>query len=603
VIIMQGKGQDRGLVHIALGLGIAAVLTGTAWAAQPGGAPAGPQNAPVSISAVTDAMLEQPAAGSWLMWRQNQAGWDYSPLTQINGRNVGQLRLVWTRGMGPGIQEAMPLVHDGVMFLPNPSDLTQALDAATGELKWEFRRAIPEDAGKFFPVPSINRNLALYGKLLIDMGMDNFAYAINAETGQLAWETKIHDYQKGAQQTSGPIIAKGKAISGRGCEPEGGPDACVIVAHDAVTGRELWRTRTMPRPGEPGDASWGGLPDEARWHTGTWLVPSYDAELNLIYIGTSVTSPAPKFMLAGNDREYLYHNSTLAIDAETGKIVWYYQHLVDHWDLDHPFERILVDTAVAPDAREVAWINPKLKPGERRKVLTGIPGKTGLVYTLDRQTGEFLWARPTVHQTVVQGIDGTTGKVTVNPAAVFQKQGDSALICPNANGGKNWQAGTYSPVTNALYMPVQNTCAQVTAVAEKPSLESLYAIGSRPQIAPGTQNVGAIYAISVETGKTLWKHEQRAGTMSLVSTGGGLVFGGDTAGWFRAFDQRTGKVLWEVNLGSSVTGYPISYAVNGRQYVAVSTGTSLAGAGTSRLTPEVRTSNANNLFVFALPER
>ncbi len=597
VNIMQVK--DQRIARVALGVAVAAALGGAAWAAQP--PPPVPQNIPVSLSAVTDAMLEKPAPGSWLMWRQNQAGWDYSPLDQINARNVNQLRLVWSRAMGPGIQEAMPLVHDGVMFLPNPSDLTQAIDAVTGDLKWEFKRAIPEDAGKFFPVPSINRNLALYGKLLIDMGMDNFAYAINAETGTLAWETKIHDYQKGAQQTSGPIIAKGKAISGRGCEPEGGPDACVITAHDAVTGKELWRTRTMPRPGEPGDESWGGLPDEARWHTGTWLVPSYDPELNLIYVGTSVTSPAPKFMLAGNDKQYLYHNSTLALNADTGRIVWYYQHLVDHWDLDHPFERILVDSAVAPDRSEVAWINPRIRPGERRKVLTGIPGKTGLVYTLDRQTGEFLWARPTVQQNVIGSIDGATGKVTVNPASLFSKQGDSALICPNANGGKNWQAGTYSPLTNAIFMPVQNTCAQMTAVAERPTLDSLYALGMRPQLAPGTDQVGAVYAISVETGKTLWKYEQRAGTMSLVSTGGGLVFGGDTAGRFRALDQRTGKVLWEVNLGSSVTGYPIAYAVNGKQYVAVSTGTSLAGAGTARLTPEVRTSNGNNMFVFALP--
>lgn len=555
----------------------------------------------VSIRPVTDTMLEKPDASSWLMWRGNQAGWQYSPLTQISHRNVGQLRLVWTRGMGPGIQEAMPLVHDGVMFLPNPSDVTQAINAETGDLKWEFRRAIPEDAGKFFHLPALNRNIAIYGKLLIDMGMDNFAYAIDAETGKLAWETKVLDYQKGAMQSSGPIIAKGKVISGRGCEPEGGPDACVIVAHDAVTGKELWRTRTMPRPGEPGDESWGGLPDEARWHTGTWLVPSYDPELNLIYAGTSVTSPAPKFMLAGIDKQYLFHNSTLALNADTGKIVWYYQHLVDHWDLDHAFERILLDTAVTPDRSQVTWMNPRIVPGQRRKVLTGIPGKTGLIYTLDRETGEFLWARATIKQNVVSSIDGSTGKATVNPESIFNKAGDARLICPNSNGGKNWQASAYSPRTKAMFFPLQNTCAEVTAIADKPSLDSLYAIAYKPQIAPGTSNVGAIYAVSAETGRTLWKYEQRAGTMSLVATAGGLVFGGDNAGRFRALDQNTGKVLWEVNLGSSVTGYPISYAVNGKQYVAVSTGTSLAGSGVLRLTPELRPSSGNNMFVFALP--
>ena len=208
-------------------------------------------------------------------------------------------------------------------------------------------------------------------------------------------------------------------ITGRQCQPDAGNDSCVITAHDAKTGKELWRTRTIPRPGEPGDETWGNVPIEQRWHVGTWMVPSYDPELNLIYVGTSVTIPAPKFTLGGNDKKHLYHNSHAGLDADTGKIVWYYQHIVDHWDLDHPFERLLVDTAVAPDPREVTWINPKVEAGERRKVITGIPGKTGIVYTLDRQTGEFLWARPTVLQNVVSKIDGATGEVTVNPEAVF----------------------------------------------------------------------------------------------------------------------------------------------------------------------------------------
>jgi alcohol dehydrogenase (cytochrome c) len=234
-------------------------------------------------------------------------------------------------------------------------------------------------------------------------------------------------------------------------------------------------------------------------------------------------------------------------------------------------------------------------------VLTGIPGKTGVVYTLDRETGEFLWARPTVHQTVVAGIDGATGVAKVNPDMLLSKSGDQRLVCPSTAGGKNWQAGAYSPLTNTMYFPLQNTCMTLTATADKPSLDSLYAISNRAQIAPETDQVGTVYAISVETGKTNWKYEQRAGTTSLVATGGGLLFGGDVSGRFRAFDQATGKVLWETNLGSAVTGYPITYEVDGKQYVAVSTGTSLATAGISRLTPEIRPSAGNNLFVFALP--
>jgi glucose dehydrogenase len=332
------------------------------------------------------------------------------------------------------------------------------------------------------------------------------------------------------------------------------------------------------------------------------MVPSYDPELNLIYVGTSVTSPAPKFMLAGNDKKYLYHNCTLAVDANTGKIVWYYQHVVDHWDFDHPFERLLLDTVVAPDASQVEWINPKLKPGERRKVLTGIPGKTGIVYTLDRKTGEFLWARPTVKQNVVSKIDGATGEVTVNPETTFSHAGQTDFVCPTENGGKNFQAGAYSPLTNTMYYGLQNTCANVTATSEKPQLGVLYAISNKDQIAPGTDKIGTIYAISAETGKTTWKYEQRAGMMSIVATGGGLLFAGDTNGRFRAFDQESGKILWEVNLGSPVTGYPITYSAAGKQYVAVSTGNSLVSGGLNRLAPELKPSAASNIVVFALGE-
>jgi alcohol dehydrogenase (cytochrome c) len=405
----------------------------------------------------------------------------------------------------------------------------------------------------------------------------------------------------GSQQTSGPIVVDGKVISGRGCEPEGGPEACVVTAHDARTGEELWRTRTIALTGEPGGDTWGDVPDAGRWHVGTWVVPSYDPELDLIYIGTSVTSPAPKFLLGGNDEQHLYHNSTLALDPDTGEIVWYYQHLVDHWDLDHPFERLIVDTAVAPDPDQVPWINPNITPGETRKVITGVPGKTGVVYTLDAATGEFLWARPTVYQTVVQSIDGATGAVTVNPDMLFDAQGDQALVCPNSNGGKNWQASAYSPLTNMFYVPLQNTCMDVTVVIDAPTLDSLYGTRSQARIAPGTDNVGTIEAVSAETGDTGWKFEQRAGTTSLVATGGGLLFGGDVNGRFRAFDQETGEILWEINVGRPVTGFPITYAVDGRQFVAVSTGTSLATGGVSRLTPELRPSAGNSLFVFALP--
>ena len=561
--------------------------------------------APTQFVPVTDKMLENPDPGDWLMWRRTLNSWGYSPLAQITKANVAKLQQVWTRGMGAGIQEATPLVYRGTMYLPNPADDTVALDAATGKELWKYKRPVPEDVSKWFNgAPFKSRNIAIYGDKIIDLSVDDFVYAVNATDGKAAWETRIVDYREdSAQQTSGPIAAKGKIFSGRACEFKvPGENSCVVTAHDARTGKEQWRFHTIPKKGEPGYESWGNVPEELRKHVGTWMPPSYDPELNLLYIGTSVTSPAPKFLLGGNDKKYLYHNSTLAINADTGKLVWYYQHIVDHWDLDHPFERILVDTQVAPDKSEVSWINPKIKPGERRKVLTGIPGKTGIVYTLDRQTGEFLWARPTNYQNVVSKIDGATGEVTVNPETTFDRAGQERLVCPNSNGGKNFPAGAYSPLNNAMFMPVQNTCMIASATADTIDPRSAYMLNSRAQLAPGADKVGTVHAVSASTGKTLWKFETRAGAMSLAATGGGLVFAGDSIGGFRALDQDTGKVLWEVNLGALVTGYPVTYLAGGKQYVAVSTGTSLVSAAVNRLAPELKQVIANNLYVFALPE-
>ena len=402
---------------------------------------------------VTDAMLNEPDPADWLTWRRTANGWGYSPLEQIDRDNVADLRMVWSRALTNGSQQATPLVYDGVMYMPNPDDVIQAIDAVTGDLLWEHRRSLPADVREFVKINSTNRNIAIYDNLIIDTTTDDYIIGLEAATGRQVWETRILDYKTNpAHQTSGPIIAAGKVVSGRGCMPEAGPEACVITAHDPRTGRELWRTHLIPRPGEPGYDTWGDVPYEDRRHVGAWMVPSFDPELNLVYVGTSVTSPAPKFMLGGVDKKHLYHNSTLALDADTGEIVWYYQHLNDHWDLDHPFERLLVDTAVTPDAGAVSWINPRLLPGERRRVVTGIPGKTGVVYTLDRETGEFLWATPTVTQNVISDIDGATGAVTENSELVFSARGQQVLACPTYHGGKDWESvcGSHGTPVNTV---------------------------------------------------------------------------------------------------------------------------------------------------------
>ncbi|OYX09453.1 MAG: hypothetical protein B7Z08_05130 [Sphingomonadales bacterium 32-68-7] len=478
---------------------------------------------------VTDAMIQRPDPKDWLSWRRTLDSWGYSPLSEIDRRTVGQLRMVWSMPLGNGHQEGTPLVYGGVLYFPGPSDAITAVDARSGEVLWRHARKLPDDLSQYLTVPDTNRNLAIFQHLIIARGSDGHIYAVDARSGELAWETRIMDYKAGAKQSSGPIIAEGLAITGRSCEPEGGPDACVITAHDALTGREVWRTSTIARGDDPNDATWGGLPLEKRQQVGAWMVGSYDPALGLIYMG---------------DHDYLYHNSTLALDVRTGKIVWHYQHLVDHWDLDHPFPRFLMDEEVAPDPAQVTWINPDIQRGKRYKVLTGVPGKTGVIYTLDRETGQFLWARPTVLQNVVQSIDGRTGRVTVNPETVFTEYNKPATVCPAATGGANYMAPAYSPLTKTMYFPLLNTCSQVQAVP--PDGRNTYGMATRTSLAPGAgTNVGTIHAVSAVTGRTLWTLPQRAGWQSVMTTGGGLVFAGDAHGRFRALDDRTGEALFD----------------------------------------------------------
>lgn len=550
------------------------------------------------FAAVTDAEIQNPDPSDWLSWRRTLDSWGYSPLDQIDRANVGNLRLVWVHPLTEGHQEGTPLVHDGVMYYPGPADVIEAIDAQSGVMLWQYRRQLPDDIGEHLPVYDTNRNLAIYGNLIIAISADDYIYALDARTGELAWETQIMDYRAGAKQSSGPIIAEGLAISGRSCTPEGGPDACVITAHDAVTGREVWRTSTIARGDDPNDATWGGVPLENRTQVGAWMIPSYDPELGLVYMGTSVSAPAPKISLAGNDYDYLYHNSTLALDVRTGEIRWHYQHLVDNWDLDHTFPRILLDEEVAPDASEVAWINPAIEEGRTYRVLTGVPGKTGVIYTLDRETGEFLWARPTFHQNVVQSIDGTTGRVTTNPEVIFTDYGTPITLCPAPSGGTNYPSPAYSPVTGMMYLTAVRTCSEMSAISPDDN-PGIYGMSSRQYIDPtaGTE-LGVIHAVDAVTGRIAWEYTSRAGMQSLLTTGGGLLFAGDAGGRFKAMDQQTGAVLWEMNLGSSVTGYPVSFAVDGQQYIAVSTGVWL----NDTFTPELTHGRQNTLFVFALPE-
>jgi alcohol dehydrogenase (cytochrome c) len=549
---------------------------------------------------LTAAMLEEPPPEDWPMYRRTYNAWGYSPLEQVDRENVARLRLAWSRAMESGEQETTPLVHDGVMYLAHPGDVVQALDAATGDLIWEYRAEAPP-AGK-----TRVRNIALFGDKLFHFTKDGpRLIALDARSGRLVWQVDVD-----GNFSSGPIVAAGRIVSGRSCSPADGPRACYVAAYDAADGSELWRVHTIPRPDQPGGDSWGELPYEERRHVGAWGVGSYDPGLGLLYWGTSVPAPSLERVRGTPGGDVLYSNSTLALDVTSGAIRWFYQHLPrDNWDLDHVFERYLVDVPVSPDGASVPWISARIRPGQMRRVVTGIPGKTGIVYTLDREHGEFLWARPTLHQNVVTTIDPDSGRVVVNEDLIVDAF-EEILVCPARSGGKNWPAGAYSPLTGLMYQPQQNLCMLHTGKAAHARPEDGYASSvvftEDPTIDDDPYPVGRVDAVSVSTGRTAWTYQQRAGMISgLVATGGGLVFGGDVNRRFKALDATSGTVLWETILSAPVSGHPISYGVAGRQYIAVPVGGATAEPERRVLSvhPEIKPSRGlNAVFVFALPD-
>ena len=563
-----------------------------------------------SFVPVTDEMLLQPRPENWISFRNGYSLWGYSELDQINADNVGELRLVWSRAMQEGYQEVEPFVYDGIMFLPNVEDIVQALDATTGDLLWEYRRNVPDDPWNVTGTRARYRNVAIYDDKIFVATNDAFLVALDARTGEVVWETQRADYREQVAQTAGPVVVNGKLVGGSRCNPSSPrPGGCFITGHDTATGEELWRINTAATPDQPGGDTWGGLPVSARRHASAWMVGSYDPELNLVYWGTGPPSPLPEKLRGAGKADLLYTNSTLALDPDTGEMRWYFQHLPrDNWDLDHVYERIIVETEVSPNPAEVPWIHPDLRPGERRKVITGIPGKTGLIWTLDAETGQFLWARPTIYQNIMTGLELRTGRPIIDESTAPYSVEESVLACPYLLGGKNQPSGVYSPDTGALYMPLNNACMDLWMSVEVAGPSDSYDIRTEMRHVPGadpdTAPVGHIEAVSASTGETLWSYKQRAAIYgSLLATGGNLIFSGDIVRRFRAFDARTGDVLWQTILNGPVSARPMTYSVGGRQYVAIGAGGVTQGTRFLEITPELTTpSGSNTLFVFALPD-
>ena len=536
------------------------------------------------LTAVTDALLANPPASEWLTWRRGSDGLGFSPLRQITKQNVAELRTAWSWSLPNGPNEGTPLFHDGVLFVHAYGDKVQALDAVTGDLLWQYSRRLPSGV-----MPGVKRSIALYGDKVYTGTSDVHLVALDARTGRVVWDKEVADRTKGFSLSGGVTVAKGKVIASTTGRSSGGN---LIVAFDANTGAEAWRFNTIPKENEPGGNTWNGVPYDRRNGGSVWTPGSYDPGNNLVYFGIAQTYDTGPYrnLAPGQNNDLLFTDSTIALNPDTGKLAWYFQHQPnDQWDYDWAFGRIL------------------LKTSANGKTLVTTGGKQAIFDAVEADTGKYAFSIDLGVQNVVTGIDPVTGAKKLNPKLI--PNGDEAITtCPHAGGAKNWMPESYNPDTKVLFVSIVESCMDLIPVA--PGGRGSLSTGVRWTLRPRPDSdgkYGRVQAINLETKQTVWMMRQRAPQSSgVLATAGGVVFAGALDRVFAAYDDASGSELWRVRLNDVPNSAPITYQVNGKQYIAVVTGNGGPQSATfPALVPEIQNppDHGSSLWVFELPDR